>query len=298
MSGSSPLGDVFVSHLLTPGAVDSSAVGSLLEAQIEAARDMWPGLLVDPEAFVAHLASRTPPDVDPVAHLDTLTISDLYISYTCAQGNRAALVVFEQAYFPTVDQVLGRVKASPDQVNEIKQILRERFFVDRPEGPLGIAAFSGRGSLRGWIRISALREFYRLTEKGKRSPHLEDDQLQRLADTDDDPELDILKRRCRVEFQMAFRAALASLTARQRNLLRHHHIDGMSIDEIGQVYRVHRATVARWIVKARAAVFSYTRRALMAQMEITQGELLSVMRLVQSQMDVSIRAFLDPADSV
>jgi transposase len=33
--------------------------------------------------------------------------------------------------------------------------------------------------------------------------------------------------------------------------LRYHHVDGLNIDEIGAIYRVHRVTAFRWLEKAK-----------------------------------------------
>ena len=40
--------------------------------------------------------------------------------------------------------------------------------------------------------------------------------------------------------------AFAALESRERNLLRYALGDGLSVDAIGTLYRVHRATAARW----------------------------------------------------
>src|SRR5205823_12308411 len=83
-----------------------------------------------------------------------------------------------------------------------------------------------------------------------------------------DPVLAQLKQRYRDEFGEAFRQAAAALTPRERTLLRYRFLDGLSIDEIGVLHRVHRATVARWIAAIREALFEATRERLGSRLAI------------------------------
>lgn len=50
------------------------------------------------------------------------------------------------------------------------------------------------------------------------------------------------------------------------------------------MYRVHRATVARWIAAARQGVLDRTRRRLMHDLRLAAGEVYSLIRLVQSRI--------------
>ena len=71
-----------------------------------------------------------------------------------------------------------------------------------------------------------------------------------------DLELDFLKQRYQQDFKEAFILALRGLTVRERNLLRQRFIYGLSLDELGALYRVNRATTARWVVQAREEVLA------------------------------------------
>ena len=107
-----------------------------------------------------------------------------------------------------------------------------------------------------------------------------------------DPLLAQLKDRYREEFRIAFAEAAAKLTDRERTLLRYRFFDGLSIDEIGVLYRAHRATVARWIAAIRENLFETTRAVLTERLSITQSEVDSVLRLIDSQLEISIEAML------
>jgi len=90
----------------------------------------------------------------------------------------------------------------------------------------------------------------------------------------------------------ATREALATLSPRARTLLRLHHLDGLTVDDLGRMYNVHRATAARWLAAAREAVFDETRLRLEATLGIGEDSVVSIVRLVQSQLVLSMRRLL------
>jgi len=49
---------------------------------------------------------------------------------------------------------------------------------------------------------------------------------------------------------------------RERTLLRMPLVDRLNIDRLGVIYRVNRATVARWLVAIRRRLFEEVRREL------------------------------------
>ena len=101
-----------------------------------------------------------------------------------------------------------------------------------------------------------------------------------------------MRREVRADFEASVKLALERLSVRQRNLLRHYFIDRLGIDELGRLYGVHRATAARWLSQAREAVRDETRAILVDQARLRTAEAESVMRLVDSQLEVSLGGLL------
>ena len=66
------------------------------------------------------------------------------------------------------------------------------------------------------------------------------------------------------------------------------HIDELSIDKLGALYRVHRATAARWVASARRALVDATRDQMITRLGVDSVELDSIIRLVRSQLEISI----------
>src|SRR5262249_39179513 len=89
-------------------------------------------------------------------------------------------------------------------------------------------------------------------------------------------------------FRDAFRAAVKALGDDQRLLLRQNVLDGLSIDRLAVFYRVHRATVARRLESARKALLDGTHRMLAARLQVRAEEVESILRLIASQLEVSL----------
>jgi len=100
--------------------------------------------------------------------------------------------------------------------------------------------------------------------------------------------LSAVKNDAAVAFRAAFLATLGELERRERTVLRLHLLDGLTIDEIAPMYEVHRATIARWIGAAKQTVLDRTRRRLMHDLRLDAAEVDSLIRLVQSRIELPV----------
>src|SRR5262249_37580505 len=119
--------------------------------------------------------------------------------------------------------------------------------------------------------------------------HDDDHELANELASTSDTELEYLRRVYRGEVTTALRKALFSLEVRQQNVLRHYFLDRLRIDQIARIHVVHRATAARWLEAAKAQLIRRARRALETQLDVGTGGFDSVVRLLQSQMHVSLQ---------
>ena len=269
-------------------------LANALDAILTAAREAWPGVAIDPAAWVRVLASIAPRPLDPAQPLGALWFADHYLAFACGNGDPAAIAACDALLVREAGFAAG-TRAHTSLREEATQIVREQLFVPRPDRPPAIRGYGGRGALRVWMRVSISRELVRLAKAQNRSVPLED---QLLADPKfaSDPVLEELKVKYRGELANAFRAALAELPPRDRTLLRYQLIDNLSIDEIGALFKVHRATAARWLAKVRDDLVDRTRSTMTETLGVDTAEAASIIRLVQSQLDVSVIRHLDPKE--
>ena len=69
-------------------------------------------------------------------------------------------------------------------------------------------------------------------------------------------------------------------------------VDGLNIGRIGEIFGKSRATIGRMVIDFRRKLLEETRRNLGALTGASEGDVLSLIRLLQSGLDVSIRGFL------
>jgi RNA polymerase sigma-70 factor, ECF subfamily len=290
------LAALFVDAAPTRGdATAGERLEQLLAAGLAAARAAWPQVDVPDEVFVPYLASRLAGDEVGGAELESrlasARIADLYLACACARGDTRALAAFEHGTLDVVDAALARMNMSAAIVDEVKQIVR-RLLLVADSRPPRIVDYSGRGDLRGWVRVTAAREALRLVRQGKREVALEPELLEQAIAPDADAELEYVKTVYRGEFRAAFRDAMARLSDRERNLLAHQFVDGLTLDQLAALYRVHRATIARWLARARARLLRGTQAALRTRLRVHASELDSIMRLIESRLDVTLPGIL------
>ncbi len=256
--------------------VDEELEHGLLEAAT-AARATWPEIEQPAEAWAAYVGQRCP-DGD----LARLHSADLWAACACAAGDARAIAAVRDRCFGDLAGALRHVGATAALVDEVRAELLAQLFVG--ESPK-ITNYSGRGELRSWLRSAAIRTALKKLNAGKRT--ISDDALLDVVAPSDDPVLAQLKREYRDDVRSAFQAAFSELTARDRNLLRQHYIDGLTIDHLGATYSVHRATAARWLETVRVALLAGTRTRLASQLQLDTADIDSILVVIHSQLDVS-----------
>lgn len=271
--------------------LDLTSLDAALVAAISTAHERWPRLAIPELEFVRHIAAHLPLE-DALHALTQLRAADLYLAFACARGDAAAIEEFEAATFHDVDLAGATARATADQIAETKAHLRLVLFVGRADRPPATAEYAGRGDLRGWVRVSALRHLLRIQARNRRELALDDGALLEALSPADDPELDYLRALYRDAFRDAFRRAVSVLETREKSLLRYQLVEGLSIDAIGAIHGVHRATAARWLVAARDALAAHTRQFLGVALGANSSDIESIVRLLRSRVDVSLERLI------
>lgn len=255
----------------------------------KAAAAAWPTVTIGAALFLEHLRARLE-ETDTELTLQKIHASDLYLACACLHGDEQAWRELDREHLARVPQFVGRIDPSPAFHDEVRQRLGEKLLRDG-DGPAKLALYTGRGPFGAWLRVAAIREAQSLKRRGKKTVDHNDIAL---AATDHDPEMQLLKQRFAAEFSDAFKAVLVTLSADERNVLRLHYLDGLTIEEVGKVYRVSRATAARWIASARDTIIERTQAALGDRLGDSAPRAQSLLAFVKSQLDLSLRRHFTP----
>ena len=293
---SKELADVFASateHTIAD-ADERERVGAALVHALAEARSRYPGVVVQDSDFAQYLGQRLKDTEANAAAIASRATSDVFLACACVAGDSKALAALDSQVFSKLPAAMGRLKLNSAAVEEAIQRARTKLLVGK-EGLGKLVDFSGTGDLRGWIKVIAIRDALRTARKEKREVSMSDELEAALPASALDPELAYQRRLYREEFKASFEAAVDELTARERTLLRQSIVYNSTVDQVAMVYQVHRATAARWIAKAREQLATKTRASLRERLSISESQFHSIVRLIESQMDLSMERLLATA---
>jgi RNA polymerase sigma-70 factor (ECF subfamily) len=267
------------------GFAQRAELESVLGEVVDRARAAWPDFDVPDATYLRFLAAR----VRASNALETLRVTDLFAACACAARDTRAIMAVESRYFPQVTLALARMRLRGRDEEDVLQALRRQLFVADDGNAGRIGQYTGQGDLRAWMQVIATRAALKLIRRDRREVSLSDAALLEAGTTNDDIELSYVKRLYREEFKAAFDEALHALSARDKTLLRLQLVDDLSIDQIGALHQVHRATAARWLARARETLLDKTRELFMLRARVSKTDCDSIMRALHSQLDLTIR---------
>lgn len=257
----------------------------------------------EPETFAFFLGERCA-QVAPAsiaAWIQEQMLADVYLAFAASLGGEQATRAFLDAYDSDIRAVAAKFARSGLSSDEAYQSLVTHLLVPRTTGEEPrVLQYSGSGELKNWVRVAGTRRFIDMLRKQNkldaRTLSLDSEAVFKEPNGhgvgQEDPELDFLKTKYRKEFRQAFQRATRELTSYQRNLLRQHHIAGLTLDRLAMLHHVHRATIARHLAEARAALLEHTRAFMMQELVLDSVEFESMMQLIASKLEVSFSKLL------
>jgi len=274
---------------LRPGLEAPVDLDSILARLYARGRAAHPGLALDDEAFVAHLARcGAPVAVSP----ESICAEDLFLAGAALAGVSGAATKLQRVHRRVIAAYLRPLAASADLVAEVEQMVWSRLLVGDGSEPAKLLSYSGKGALAGFVGITAQRLALSLLRRQATDTRVKAALPAPTRATANDGELAFIRQRYRAAFQEAFSAGLALLESRERMVFRMKVVDDLDIERIAKVYGVNRSTVTRWLARARKTVLAEARRILCKRLKLTASEFESVAGLLVSQLDVSVSSVL------
>jgi len=256
--------------------------GVLADAALAACARAWPDVRIARERVVARLRAAVPAET---AHL-----GELCLVWACLDGDPAAQRAVDRAIRAEAERAVHALRAAEWLVDEVHQELARRLLVG-PEPRL--ASYAGQSVLGRWLGVAATRTALNLVQRDRGGEPLDSELAAALPAVGDAPEVALLRERYRADVEAALREAFEALdTPRDRNLLRLYYVERVGLAQLGQLYGVHAATVSRWLASLRGQLFGDLRDRLMVRLRIHPEELDSMLRGVQSALDVTLTRIL------
>lgn len=246
------------------------------------------------------LTTLTPADY--AAHVRRLQVTltnlarhgaDLYLALACGKADPKAVRTLEQRFFPDLNEYLARAGFEAVTRQDVfQQLLLQLCAGETPR----IMSYAGRAALSSWLRVATHRLAIAIAERSKFPRKRDSDlTLNQLLSGDADPETQAAIDKARPMFQAVLRRVMDGLKDRDRTLLRLCFLDGLSIDKIGTLYGVHRATAARWICDIRQEILKEVEVVLVRDFGLRASEFKSLAFLVHSELHLSLIRVLGAA---
>ena len=230
-----------------------------------------PELRSDPERFGIWMRTvLADPGNEGVASLHA---DQLVLAAACIEGNAIAIAILEREHLAVVAEVLRRARYDAALVDETIQVLRYRLLVATPERAPQLLGYRGRGTLTGWLRVTALRQARALL-----GPRVQAASEHDVAAAQESFQAAIVARDHGHAVRRLLRDAIAALDARAREALRLEVVEGLPHHAIADHLGVHRTTVVRWVEDARNTLAVAVRRGLRKELEIGAATADSVLQ--------------------
>jgi RNA polymerase sigma-70 factor (ECF subfamily) len=263
-----------------------AAVLAAIAALYQRGREAWPRLDLPEADFTRHVEVMLTAEPDLVTGHAELHAGDLYLGVAALHGIADAAEHLVELVRPTVEKQLRVMRLSTDDASEITQTVSVRLLVGGKGTAPGLASYNGSTPLPGYAKVIAARLALNWNRDESLAAEREAEAPMAVLSWQADAAAELEKSELAALVKPALQAALDSLDPKSRLVLRLHFVDGVSVAEIARVLSANRATVGRWLVKAREDMLAGARTALVEK--IPAEELPDVLATLASRLDLSL----------
>ena len=255
--------------------------------------------------------------------LRQIQAEDLFLALACANGSERAWWEFDQQHRAYLERVARHLASTDIDAQEVVDTVYVELYGTRVvdgERVSKFSTYSGRGSLRGWLRTviwHSLVDLHRashdevsldeMTENvgegfahasfADAAPGGEDEMIEQIA-----------KQRYKKATVSAIETAFGNLDAHEKLLLLYYHVENLKLREIARLVesqssplrdwfqrksptreknpesRIHESTIMRWLEKSYAKVLQLFRTELRSKHELREDEIEICMELATQDL--------------
>lgn len=193
-----------------------------------------------------------------------LKILDLYLGLACMRGNEHAWWEFDRQHRSFIERWTRHLVRSDADADEVIDAVYVELFGTRVVDGVRQSKFktyTGRGSLRGWLRAIILHAAVDLHRVPKLEVSLEDwsesgDEfpLRHVSsgETEDSMLTRVERERYRSATVAALDQALATLDDHEKLLLLYYHVEGLKLREIARIIEEPKSAIRRWFQRRKS----------------------------------------------
>lgn len=278
------------------------------------------------QKYILKNYSETPPVEEIKDFLQQIQADDLFLALGCANGNERAWWEFDQhhrSYLERVARHLARTDVDAEEVVDTVYVELYGTRVVNGERVSKFATYSGRGSLRGWLRTviwHSLVDLHRASHDEVSLDEMTENVGEgyahsNFAETDlggeDQMVEHISKQRYRKATLASIEKAFADLDAHEKLLLLYYHVEDLKLREIARMVenpgsplrdwfqrksanrdknpasRIHESTIMRWLEKCYGKVLQIFRAELVSTHNLTKEEIDICLELATQDLATS-----------
>ncbi|MEO7672915.1 MAG: hypothetical protein ABIU09_02415 [Pyrinomonadaceae bacterium] len=275
------------------------------------------------DKYLKTAASEQPGSVDVDQFLQQIQAEDLFLAIACSNGNERAWWEFDQQHRSYLERVARHLAKTEVDAQEVIDTVYVELYGTRVvdgERVSKFATYSGRGSLRGWLRTviwHSLVDLHRASHDEVSLDEMTENVGEGMAHAsfavpapggEDDMIDHIARERYRKATVTAIETAFALLDDHEKLLLLFYHVENLKLREIARLVenegsplrgwfqrksqtrsdnpagRIHESTIMRWLEKSYARVLQLFRAELSEKYNLSREEIEICMALATQDL--------------
>lgn len=247
-----------------------------------------------------------------------LYVEDIYLSIACEKGDEKAWLEFDQTYRSYLQKVaIACTNSFSDAEEIVLNIYCELYGTSLKEGKRNskFSTYSGRGSLRGWLKTIILNssvDLHRASESIVSLDEIVDEMGEGTAHsfinkTEQDNEKQIITHLERKKYfkacSDALEEAFKKLNDHEKLLLLYYHVEKLKLKDIAKIVelpssplknlfrqriksntRVHESTIKRWLDKTYLKLHKHFRKELSDSKKLKPEEIEVCLKIVTEEL--------------
>jgi RNA polymerase sigma-70 factor (ECF subfamily) len=221
----------------------------------DAKADRW-SLPVERFAAALQASADKASPADPDAYLKGLHLEDLAVSCACMTGDERAWDHFIREHRPVLYRAADALRPGGGARDLADSLYADLYGLQERDGQRRslFRYFHGRSSLATWLRAVLAQRLVDAVRVERRLDPLPEEEGELPAASPAASSADPDRPRYGALIQLALKAALAALGARDRLRVACYYAQELTLAETGRVLREHEATVSRQLAKTRRTI--------------------------------------------